>query len=234
MPQSPETANTSARPRRRCGRHCQRRLKRRGLSDLIPLRASPLSIVLLSLGLAPGCGGAPSQGGTVRPIQPAAPAQNQPPVSGQAGPLAPTDLQFVEVSTGTVFFSLQREDGLLRVGDHVVGQLLPDGTFVFSHTEAGVTASLSDAGRVLIVASEGVDLTKIPGELGRLLRDYGGSVESGYTIQQDGNATIPRGRPVSLSAEGHLSEGGLAVQGLTPQTRRTAMFVYVLLSTIIP
>ena len=67
-----------------------------------------------------------------------------------------------------------------------------------------------------------------------MLRDYEGRVESGYAIQRDGTATIARARPLSFDAEGRLSERGLVVHGLTPHNRRTAMFVYVLLTTITP
>lgn len=197
------------------------------------MRPTTLPAVLLILSFALGCSKAPS---SPRPdpapsVRAASPTTSQPAVSGHVGMLMPADLQFVEVLSGTAFFSLQR-DGVLRVGDRVVGQLSPAGTFTFGHTPGRVTATLSNIGRVEIVASDGTDLHQISGELGRLLRDYGGRVESGYTIQPDDTATIPLARPLSFDAEGRLSERGLMVQGLTPQTRRTAMFIYVLVSTV--
>ncbi len=150
-------------------------------------------------------------------------------IPDREGTLPLANMQFViEGATSAVLFRL--DGNSLYVGQHLEGDFSSDGTFVFNHMDQRVTASLTDGGRVVIVASEGPDL---PGDLGRLLRSAGGRLESGYVIRPDGTATMARSAPLSFDTEGRLSRGGLVVRGRTPETRRTAMFIYVLQSMVV-
>jgi hypothetical protein len=142
-------------------------------------------------------------------------------------------LRFLEPESGTTFFSVEG-DGTLRFFERVLGTLGSDLTFTFAGTGGMVTASVTDSGRVVIATTKGVDLGRLPENLSRLLREQGGRVESPYSIQADGSATAPRVKPLSFDAQGHLSERGLLVEGLTPENRRAAMFVYLVMTFIIP
>jgi hypothetical protein len=143
-------------------------------------------------------------------------------------PAPPPDLQFV--NDGLTYFSLR--EGSLRVADRVVAHLSPDGVLVFDEKAGRITATIDARGRVAIVAAEGTDLSRVQGHLGLELRKFGGRIESAYTIHPDGTATIPLGETLAFDAEGRIS--GLVVHGLTPRNRRTAMFIYVLLTMLIP
>ncbi len=131
----------------------------------------------------------------------------------------------------TTFLALHA-DGQLRVGDRDLGRVSSDGTFLFSDGGGLVSARLTEDGRVVLLVRKGTDLAKIPGALGRVLRAHGGELASAYTIHDDGTAHAVRARPLSFDGDGRLSERGLVVRGLTAATRRTALFVYLIATTI--
>ncbi len=133
---------------------------------------------------------------------------------------------------GRPFMALQA-DGLLRVGEHTMGRLSRDGTFFFEEGEGRVTARLTDDGRVVVQAAQGINPARIAGPLGAALRRHGeNKIESAYTIHDDGTASAPRVQPLSFDPDGRLSERGIVVHGLTMANRRTALFVYLLVATI--
>lgn len=168
------------------------------------------------------CGGGPAKVAT-------------PPVVGHTavGPATQraTSLEFIDEQTGGVFFTLGG-DGTLRIGDTVVGVMAADGRLTFSGME-GVSAVLGAGGRVTLEARNGTDLAGLPGEIGTLLRDYQGHMASAYVIDADGVATAERAPRLEFDERGKLVGTALSVPGLPKERRRTAMFIYVLLSMII-
>ncbi|MBK9072511.1 MAG: hypothetical protein IPL79_16160 [Myxococcales bacterium] len=186
------------------------------------MRRLTIPVALLIVGLGLGCRG---------PTPKLAPTPSAQPNLGGAGAMLVADLQYVDISSGMTFFSLQR-DGVFRAGKRIVGRLDGAGTFVFDDTQGRVTATLSENGRIAIIASEGTDLAAIPGRLGRLLTDFEGRVESGYTLGSDATATIALGNTLAFDDQGRLADREMMVKGLTPQTRRTAMFLYLVLAMI--
>ena len=180
---------------------------------------------LCAFTLACGC----THAAAAEPVSSAAPQA----VSATGTPvLVRAELAFVEPRDGVTRFSLGG-NGELRAGKQLVGILSTDETFSFAGGNGEVTAKLDRTGRVEITAAAG-DHPALPGDLNKLLHDYNGTVRSGYAIDADGTATIALARPLAFAADGTLSSGALRVVGLTAKTRRTAMFMYVLLSTIIP
>lgn len=142
------------------------------------------------------------------------------------------DLEFVLDESDAVLFAL-RSSGELLVGDRSLGRLEPDGAFVFTGVNQGASAVLAGDGRVRVSADPSA-LGPMDSEVGELLRSSDGTVHSGYRIAPDATASIARGPTLELDADGRIPGRGLAVRNLSASTRLTAMFVYVLLTTITP
>jgi len=120
------------------------------------------------------------------------------------------------------------ETGELRAGTTSIGTLRADGTLVFT-ASADVTAKLDEDGRLEIWGPEDT-IAALPGYLTRLLRVSEGHVRSSFDIHPDGSAELVD-RTLTIAADGTL-DGRLRVEGVTPATRKTAMFIYALMSTI--
>ncbi len=166
-----------------------------------------------------------------------APSTEAIPSASEGEARAPARLTLSELTflmDGEAPFIVLHADGLLRVSDREWGRLVPDGTFSFSEGGGLVSARLTEEGRVLVFAREGTDLAKLPGALGKLFREYGqNEIASAYTIRGDGTAIAPRGAPLFFDDHGRLSEKGLVVRGLSAETRRTALFVYLIVATVL-
>ena len=162
-------------------------------------------------------------------------APARPPASASVSPSAPgpSELRFTDAQSGGVFFAVLA-DGTLRVGKQDLGHLTttPAILFTFAPAYHGATARLTADGHVVLEAPPAA-LATLPGDLGKLLRDYDGKVSSAYVIDADARATAPHASPLTFDDAGHLTGTSLSVPGLAAPDRRAAMFVYVLLSMII-
>jgi len=134
-------------------------------------------------------------------------------------PVAPADLRFTK--DARPFFSLDRA-GTLRIGDEELGTLGADG--VFQYTDNPAEATLTDDDNYTATPGGGGRLVL----RGRTLGMGGGLLKSAYVVYPDGNASLPDGSTVCFDEKGRLSDGRAEVEGLTPENRRTAMFVYLL------
>lgn len=179
------------------------------------------------LGLA--CGRARAPVAMTTPVPETAPSER----AAEVAPAATIpDLRFVDAQSGGVLFALA-PDGTLRLGTQVLGVLGDDVVFRFASTIGAVTARLTADGHVVIAAVDGTDLATVNGEVGKLLRTFQGRIASAYVIDATGTATAPRVPPLSFDEQGKLVGTALSVPGLTARHRRTAMFVYVLLTMLI-
>jgi hypothetical protein len=152
-----------------------------------------------------------------------------PNASGPSTTLAPADLGFEpRAEPGTSLFTMSR-DGELRSGTNLIGTLEHDGVLTFA-ADGRVTARLVDG--VVVITGPSSPASGLPGDLSKLLHDYEGTIRSAFTIHDDGTAMLAN-QPVTIDADGVLDKR-LRVTGLTPATRRMAMFIYALMSTITP
>ena len=123
-------------------------------------------------------------------------------------------------------------DGTLTAGAQVLGQLTSDGKLTFAGAGGAVVAQLGSDGTVEIRGPKDVRTSELPGDLANLLRSYDGVIRPAYIIEAD-RATISHNRPATFDDHDVL-DNRLHVTGLTPATKRTALFVYVVLSAIMP
>lgn len=123
-----------------------------------------------------------------------------------------------------------KTDGRVTFVDKPLGTLGGDGRFTFAADER-VVATLNDNGALWVTGPQ--DIPKdLPGSLARNLRSFEGRIESAFVMDARGDAR-GGGSVLRLLPEGKTSDGRLVVVGLTPSTRRTAMYLIVLLTIII-
>ncbi|APR78873.1 Hypothetical protein A7982_04220 [Minicystis rosea] len=123
-----------------------------------------------------------------------------------------------------------RADGHVTFVDKPLGTLRADGRFTFAADDR-LVATLNEDGSVWLTGPQ--DIQKdLPGSLARDLRSFEGRIRSAFVIDERGDAR-GGGLVLQLLPGGETSDGRLVVVGLTPKTRRTAMYLIVLLTTIV-
>jgi hypothetical protein len=123
-----------------------------------------------------------------------------------------------------------KADGRVTLVDTPLGTLRADGRFSFAVDER-VVATLDEDGSVSITGPQDVR-EKLPGSLARDLRSFEGRIRSAFLIDGSGDAR-GSGSTLHLLPGGKMSDGRLVVVGLAPSTRRTAMYMIVLLSMVV-
>jgi hypothetical protein len=140
------------------------------------------------------------------------------------GRLTIAPLKIAPVGSRTPMLTLEA-DGRVSLVDEPLGTLHADGRLVFVADEQ-VVATVGEDGRVEITGPQNAR-QRLPGTLAGDLRAFEGRMRSAFVIDERGDAR-GAGGVLQLLPGGETSDGRLVVIGMTPSTRRTAMYLIVL------